>query len=152
MPEQKEQKYGTEIDVEGTDASGRIGPAFGIKEPSASAADVEGELSSAHVRQSRNLFWAALLLSGVLVVTIGGISAFVLYDYERAVSSLPSIPQNLAAQDAKGFVEHYRVVSDLIVDRSLRIYDGMVVKVLLPLLTALLGYLFALRFGAASRS
>lgn len=66
--------------------------------------------------------------------------------------SAPStrIPSNFSAEDAdkaKALAENLKMMSETSVDRSIKLFDSIVGKVLLPVFTSLLGYIFGTRGG-----
>jgi hypothetical protein len=88
-----------------------------------------------------------------LAVMVGGIIAvvtiMVLIDWWRA----PGIPPNFSsmkADDAKAVAENLKILSDMSIDRSVKIFDDIVGKTLLPVFTSILGYIFGTRGGDSS--
>jgi hypothetical protein len=51
--------------------------------------------------------------------------------------------------DAKTAIENYRVLADAHVERATKLFDVVVVKALLPVFTAILGYIFGSRKDGA---
>ncbi len=69
---------------------------------------------------------------------------------EQPSKALPPIPSNLA--DAKSFFDSYKALNDLAVDRTIKLFDTVVAKALLPLFTAILGYIFGSRAESTGRA
>ena len=55
---------------------------------------------------------------------------------------VPRLPANLNAADA---INNYKVLSEIAASRSKEMFELMIAKTLLPVLTAILGYIFGVR-------
>jgi len=86
-------------------------------------------------------FWLAVIVfSYIAVVTIA-----LLIDY---FFHIPEIPI-LVSADSTGFnnsvIEGYKKLSEISTDRSLKLFDQLIHKTILPVLTSILGYIFGIR-------
>ena len=55
---------------------------------------------------------------------------------------MPVIPGDLDAEKAKAIIENYRQLQQASIQPLLSVFDSVVVKVLLPVFTSILGYIF----------
>jgi hypothetical protein len=65
-----------------------------------------------------------------------------------ATAPWTGVPSDLASKktdDAKALVENIKTMSDLSADRSIKLFDAVVSRALLPVFTAILGYIFGSR-------
>jgi hypothetical protein len=60
---------------------------------------------------------------------------------------VPTDFSKLSAEDAKKLADNLKVLSDASIDRSLKLFDDIVGRVLLPVFTSILGYIFGTRAG-----
>jgi hypothetical protein len=64
------------------------------------------------------------------------------------IATAPGIPSGLAGKntaDAKAAVDNIKTLSDLAADRSIKVFDAVVSRALLPVFTSILGYIFGSR-------
>ncbi len=66
-------------------------------------------------------------------------------------TGVPSNFSSMKADDAKAVVENLKSISDLAADRSIKIFDAVVSRALLPVFTAILGYIFGSRTASSER-
>jgi hypothetical protein len=97
------------------------------------ASDVEG---GREISLTRIGYTLALLLFGYLSV----VTVFLLLDY---IWNAPPLPTSDALDAAK--LQEYKQVSELCLDRTLKLLDSLVLKGFLPVFTAVLGYIFGTR-------
>jgi len=74
----------------------------------------------------------------------------VLVEWVRSVPAAPVLPAHLAPEGpvARALIENYRALSDVATERATKLFDLIVVKALLPVFTAIVGYLLGSRAGA----
>jgi hypothetical protein len=70
------------------------------------------------------------------------VTVAVLIDEVCSSRGLPALPTNLASPEAKAALENYKFVHQMAFDRGINIFETIVAKALLPLFTAILGYIF----------
>jgi hypothetical protein len=77
-----------------------------------------------------------------------GLVTVMLVVHWMATAPWTGIPSDLASRktdDAKALVENIKTMSDLSADRSIKLFDAVVSRALLPVFTAILGYIFGSR-------
>lgn len=79
-------------------------------------------------------------LAIILLIYLGGVTGILLLDMLIHVPSMPDI-----SGLTKEVHENYKLMSDIAIDRTLRLFDQLVHKSFLPVLTAVLGYIFGVR-------
>ena len=92
--------------------------------------------SGREVSITRIGYHLALLLFAYIAV----VSGVLLFDY---LAHSPSVPSAQAIDATK--LEYYQQLSELYTERTLKLYDHLVVKSFLPVFTAVLGYIFGTR-------
>ncbi|HKZ41797.1 MAG TPA: hypothetical protein VJ044_12600 [Candidatus Hodarchaeales archaeon] len=76
-------------------------------------------------------------LAKLLLIYLSGVTVFILADYWYHANSLPK-----EFYLESGQVALYKELSQIVEDRTLKILDALVLKGFLPVLTAVLGYIF----------
>jgi hypothetical protein len=71
------------------------------------------------------------------VVTLVLVLAWIVY-----APRVPVIPNDLDAEKAKAVIENYKQLQQASMQPLLNVFDSVVVKVLLPVFTSILGYIF----------
>lgn len=110
-----------------------------------SAGAVAGELHRLEPVQQAGLWLAA----GVGIVIFLVISIIVV-DWSIRSPWL-TVPAGLAEMDekkAKTIIDGLKTLNDIAADRSVRMFDTVVARSLLPVFTAILGYIFGTRAGS----
>jgi len=89
------------------------------------------------------------LMVGTLM---GVVTILVVIQWWRSApwTGVPPNFSNMEADKAKALAENLKVLSDTSVDRSMKIFDDIVGRVLLPVFTSILGYIFGTRGGDSS--
>jgi len=64
----------------------------------------------------------------------------------------PSIPSGMDAAQARTLIENYKLLEQATLEPFTTLFDSIVVKVLLPVFTSILGYIFGTRHNGGSRS
>jgi hypothetical protein len=86
-----------------------------------------------------------LLLAGF----VGGISAIVILaligKWIFYAPKLPAIPSNADQATVKAMLDNYRALQQIALEPFTTLFDSIVVKVLLPVFTSILGYIFGSR-------
>ena len=111
-----------------------------------SAGDVKGVERLDPVRQAG--MWLATGV-GLLIATV----TIMIVIHWMATAPWTGIPANLSGmktEDAKAAVDNIKNMSDLSADRSIKLFDAIVSRALLPVFTAILGYIFGSRAAAAA--
>lgn len=82
----------------------------------------------------------------VLATCVGALASVVILVLLIAwivyLPKLPVVPNDLDAEKAKAIIENYRQLQQAAVQPLLSVFDSIVVKVLLPVFTSILGYIF----------
>jgi hypothetical protein len=83
---------------------------------------------------------------------IGVVTLLVVIQWWRSApwTGVPPNFSNIKPDEAKALVENLKLLSDTSVDRSMKIFDDIVGRVLLPVFTSILGYIFGTRGGGSS--
>jgi hypothetical protein len=79
-------------------------------------------------------------LAIILLVYLGVVTTVLLVDHFKHAPSLPGGALPNAEQ-----LSQYQQVSEIVTDRTLKLLDALVLKGFLPVLTAVLGYIFGTR-------
>ncbi len=87
--------------------------------------------------QRTGLVLAASVGALVSLVTLGLTLAWII-DAPR----VPAIPNDITPEKAKVIIENYQALQQSALQPLLSIFDSVVVKVLLPVFTSILGYIF----------
>jgi len=100
--------------------------------------DSQGKQMNTLIKTGYNL--ALIVIAYIFVVTFA-----LLVDYSNHAPATP----NLVAQDSSGInisiLEGYERLSEISTERSLKLFDQLIHKTFLPVLTAILGYIFGIR-------
>ena len=75
-----------------------------------------------------------------LLIYLSLVTGFIIVDYLRHQPSLPT-PTNLTPE----MIKNYEALSKLALDRALSLFEKFVQTSFLPVLTAILGYIFGIR-------
>ena len=78
----------------------------------------------------------------VTFVTLGLILAWIIN-----APRVPAMPNDIAPEKAKVLIEDYQALQQASLQPLLSIFDSVVVKVLLPVFTSILGYIFGSQHG-----
>jgi hypothetical protein len=83
-------------------------------------------------------------LRGTVVVGCIGtaVICFLLVRWAWISPPVPVIPPGTDATIAKAMIENYKSLHDVALDATLRMFDSFVIKLLLPLFTSFVGYVF----------
>jgi hypothetical protein len=65
-------------------------------------------------------------------------------------TGVPPHFSEMKTADGKALVENLKTISDLAADRSIRLFDAIVSRALLPVFTAILGYIFGSRTASSA--
>ena len=82
-----------------------------------------------------------------LLLYLGTVTAFLLVDY---FVNVPSLPSGTAFDETS--LAQYEKLSQISLDRTMKLLDALVLKGFLPVLTAVLGYIFGTRGAERSES
>ncbi len=86
-------------------------------------------------------FWLAMIvLSYIFVVTFA-----LLYNYFTNIPETPQLVLGDSTSTNSILIDGYERLSDISTDRSLKLFDQLIHKTILPVLTAILGYIFGIR-------
>ena len=99
--------------------------------------DVLEEMPVASGQEMPPLARVGYKLAKYLLIYLAAVSAILLVDYWFHAPSLPK--QELLGQVQ---IEQYQSLSEISLDRTLKLLDTLVLKGFLPVLTAVLGYIF----------
>jgi len=114
--------------------------------------------------QLEGVQWAGLILAGIVGAVIVAVTLILLIEWWRSAPSIalssnfltidPKTGTPIVADAAreKAFVENMKFLSDIAVDRSLKLFDDIVGRVLLPVFISILGYIFATKGGNTTSS
>ena len=127
----KLQQSGTHLDSPGT-----VGELVIHPEDAGSV----GKLAKLQPTQQAGL-WLAIgvgfIISAVIIV--------LLIDLFSKSPSMPSGWTQMEPEKAKVAIDNIKILNDLAVDRSIKLFDTIVARSLLPVFTAILGYIFGSR-------
>lgn len=85
--------------------------------------------------------WVAICFAAMILLSILGISLFLLVAWRVPLPSLDTLPPEAQAAS----IQHYKDLTTTLAERNEKIFDLMVTKALLPLLATLIGYLLGKR-------
>ena len=84
-----------------------------------------------------------------MAVGVGAVALIVIlfvgFDWVHGTVSPPALP--IRSDEAKLVIENYKALNDVAHDGPTKLFDMMIVKVLFPLFTSIVGYIF----GSQSR-
>jgi hypothetical protein len=88
-----------------------------------------------------------LQLAGVnLAIAVGSVGAVVILalitKWWITYPSAPTLPVGIEPDKAKALIENYRQLQEVSVESILKVSDALIVKLLLPLFTSIVGYIF----------
>jgi hypothetical protein len=97
---------------------------------------------------------AGLRLAMLVGSLIGVVTILVVIQWWRSApwTGIPPDFTKMKSDEAKAVAENLKILSDTSVDRSLKLFDDIVGRVLLPVFTSILGYIFGTRGGDSSNS
>ena len=85
----------------------------------------------------------------ILAGFVGGVIAVVILmlvgKWVFSSPKLPPIPSNADPATVKAMLENYKALQQITLDPLTALFDSVVVKVLLPVFTSILGYIFGTR-------
>ena len=90
--------------------------------------------------QRTGLLLAASVGAFASVVTLALVIKWVWY-----APSIPNIPSDLDREKARVLIENYKLLQQAALEPFSTLFDSIVVKVLLPIFTSILGYIFGTR-------
>jgi hypothetical protein len=92
---------------------------------------------------------AGMILASWSGIIIAVLVLIILIHFVYAMAHLPNdplygnkAPPATSPSDLEPLVNYYKAVNDLAVDRSIKIFDTVITKTLLPVFTLILGYIF----------
>src|SRR5579862_2804409 len=87
--------------------------------------------------QRTGLLLAASVGTLASVVTLALVIKWIYY-----APSIPTIPNNLDRDQARILIENYKLLQQAALEPFTTLFDSIVIKVLLPIFTSILGYIF----------
>ena len=88
-----------------------------------------------------------LVLAGCVGALISLITIALVGKWIFSVPAPPVIPAGIDATTARAILDNYKALQQIATDSYTAIFDMVVVKVLLPIFTSILGYIFGSRGG-----
>jgi hypothetical protein len=101
------------------------------------AAGAEQPVTEGAFLQRTGLLLAASVGSVATLVTIALVVKWIWY-----ALVLPTIPADLDREKARVLIENYKQLQQVTLEPFTTLFDSIVVKVLLPVFTSILGYIF----------
>lgn len=102
--------------------------------------DVLREAGISSAREVGPLTRIGYKLAIFLLIYLAAVTLILLIDY---LFNVPSLPDSATLDDAA--LKQYEQLSQIAVERTLKLLDALVLKGFLPVLTAVLGYIFGTR-------
>lgn len=96
--------------------------------------------------QKTGLLLAAGVGALATVVTLALVIKWICY-----APAIPGIPADLDREKARVLIENYKQLQQVTLEPFTTMFDSIVVKVLLPIFTSILGYIFGSQNGKRSR-
>lgn len=117
-----------------------------IQPSSAGGVDVKGDVQKQKLGPTQRAGFRLAVKVGTL---IGVVTILVVVQWWRSApwTGVPPGFSDMKSADAKAIAENLKILSDASVDRSLKLFDDIVGRVLLPVFTSILGYIFGTRGG-----
>jgi hypothetical protein len=116
---------------------------------SAGGVDVQGDVKKQRLSGTQRAGFQLAVMVGTL---IGVVTILVIVQWWRSAPWI-GVPSNFSDMDgdkAKAVAENLKILSDTSLDRSMKLFDDIVGRVLLPVFTSILGYIFGTRGGDSS--
>ncbi len=106
----------------------------------------EKEVTEGTFLQRTGLVLAAAVGALASAITLALVIKWVCY-----APPVPSIPTSMDAAQARVLIENYRLLEQASLEPFTTLFDSIVVKVLLPVFTGILGYIFGTRNSGGGR-
>jgi hypothetical protein len=106
------------------------------------AAGAERPVKEGTFLQRTGLVLATSVGALASLVTLGLVIAWIIF-----TPLVPAIPNDMDPGKAKAVIENYKELQQASLQPLLSIFDSIIVKVLLPVFTSILGYIFGSQHG-----